>query len=220
MKIRLSFLLLFLTAFSAAAQAPVKTVSHYPSVKPAAEIHFVDGNVGHYPVMRIGKDLMRVDIGDSQSQRMPLTYVESIKFNDGCTLFFDKGAFQFDKLVMPALLKNEGGDALLEGVLALNKSQTEALMGAEAFRTFQKNSRLVKIGMGTIATGTMLTIPYVSSFVLNAFKTEKIIEVGRPLAIAGGTLVVSGLVMYILGNNKCNRVVATYNDGLGVAYTF
>ena len=220
MNIRLSFLLLILTAFSAAAQAPVKTVSHYPSVKPAAEIHFVDGNVGHYPIMRISKDLMRVDTGDSQSQRMPLTYVESIKFNDGCTMFFDKGAFQFDKLVLPALLKNEGGDALLEGVLTLNGSQTEALLGAEAFRTFQKNSRLMKVGMGTIATGTMLTIPYVSSLVLNAFKSDKVIEVGSSLAIAGGGLVVSGLVMYLIGNNQCNRVVATYNNGLGVAYTF
>ena len=33
--------------------------------------------------------------------------------------------------------------------------------------------------------------------------------------------IVSGLVIiYIIGNSGCNRVVATYNDGLGLAYTF
>ena len=220
MNIRLTVLLLILTAFSAAAQAPVRSVSHYPAVQPAAEIHFVDGNVSHFPVMRISKELMRVDAGNSQSHRMPLTYVESVKFNDGCTLYFDKGVFQFDKLVQPARLKNESGDALLEGVLVLNGGQTEALMGAETFRKYQKNSRLTKIGAGAIAAGTMMTIPYVSTVVLNTFKTKKIDEIGGSFAIAGGGLLIAGLTMYFIGNNQCNRVVATYNDGLGVAYTF
>ncbi len=227
MKIRLSFLLLFLTAFSAAAQAPVKTVSHYPSVKPAAEIHFVDGNVGHYPVMRIGKDLMRVDMGDSQSQRMPLTYVESIKFNDGCTLFFDKGAFQFDKLVMPALLKSEAGDAMLEGVLQLSKAQTEFLMGPDLYPDFQKNSKILKIGLGSLATGVLMTTPYLATSLVYAAHGQspadafKAYNTGmKAVTIGGGCLLLGGIVVSIIGNSGCKRVISTYNNGLGVAYTF
>lgn len=219
MRIRLTIILLVLTAFSAAAQYPVKSVSYYSSSAPA-ELRFVDGNVGTYPIMRITNDLIRVDSDDNQSMRMPLTYLESIRFSDGCTMFFENGVFQFDKLVQPALLKNEAGDPMLQGVLKLTNAQAGALMGAEAFRSFKKNSRLLKIGVGTVAAGTILTIPYFSSIVLNSFNSRKIMEVGGPLAIAGGTLLVSGLVMYFIGNSHCNRVVATYNNGLGVAYTF
>ena len=101
MRTQLTVILLLLTAFSAAAQFPVKTVNYYPASAPA-EIHFVDGNVSTYPIMRITKDLIRVDPGNNNSIRMPLTYLESIRFGDGCTMFFDKGQFQFDKLVQPA----------------------------------------------------------------------------------------------------------------------
>ena len=100
MRTQLTVFLFLLTTVSAAAQFPVKTVNYYPSSAPA-EIHFVDGNVGTYPVMRITKDLIRVDSGNNQSLRMPLTYLESIRFSDGCTMYFDKGQFQFDKLVQP-----------------------------------------------------------------------------------------------------------------------
>lgn len=219
MRLRLTIILLVLTAFSAAAQYPVKSVSYYPSSAPA-ELRFVDGNVGTYPIMRITKDLIRVDYGDNQSMRMPLTYLESIRFVDGCTMFFENGVFQFDKLVQPALLKNEGGDPMLQGVLKLTNAQAGALMGAEAYRAYRKNSRLLKIGVGTLAAGTILTIPYFSASVLNSFKSDKLIEVSGPLAIAGGSLIVSGLVMYFIGNSQCNRIVATYNNGLGMAYTF
>ena len=219
MRLRLTIILLVLTAFSAAAQFPVKSVSYYPSSAPA-ELRFVDGNVGTYPIMRITNDLIRVDSHDNQSMRMPLTYLESIRFADGCTMFFENGVFQFDKLVQPALLKNEGGDPMLQGVLKLNNAQAGALMGAEAYRAYRKNSRLLKIGVGTIAGGTILSIPYLSTFVLNTFKTQKLTEIGGPLAIAGGSLIVSGLVMYFIGNSQCNRIVATYNNGLGMAYTF
>ena len=77
-------------AFSAAAQYPVRTVGHYSAV-PAAELHFVDGNIGNYPIMRIGKELIRVDIGNDQSTRMPLTYVDSILFQGRMYPVFRQG---------------------------------------------------------------------------------------------------------------------------------
>ena len=227
MNIRLSIFLLLATAFSAAAQAPVKTISHYPSVKPAAEIHFVDGNVAHYPVMRITKDLLRVDAGDTQSTRMPLTYVESITFSDGCKLFFDKGELQFDKLVMPALLKNEAGDAMLEGVLQLSKAQTEVLMGPDLYPDFQKNSKILKIGLGSLATGVLMTTPYLATSLVYAAHGQSPADVFKAyntgmkaVTIGGGCLLIGGIVVSIIGNSGCKRVISTYNDGLGVAYTF
>ena len=217
MRTRLTVLLLLLTAFSAAAQFPVKTVNYYPASAPA-ELHFVDGNVSTYPIMRITKDLIRVDPGNNKSVRMPLTYLESIRFNDGCTMFFDKGQFQFDKLVQPAVIKNEYGDAMLEGVLKLNNAQAEALMGSETFREFRKNSLMVKIGTGSLAVGTMLCIPIFMSAVMP--KSIGITDNGKMMGIVGGGFLVSGLIVTIIGNNGCKRVAATYNNGLGLAYTF
>ena len=227
MKTRLTVLLLFATAISAFAQFPVKTPAHYPTVQPAAEFHFNDGNIGHYPVTRISKDLVRVDVGGDQTIRMPLTYVNSIKFADGCTLYFDKGVFQFDKLVRPVLLKNESGDALLEGVLKLSKSQTESLMGPELYGEFRKNSRLIQFSLATMMTGTAMMAPFLGGCMACVFDGTSPIEVynSYPTAmkcvtVGGGVAIVAGVVMAFIGNNGCNRVVATYNNGLGMAYTF
>ena len=229
MRTRLTLLLLLLTAFSAAAQFPPRTVTHYPAVEPPAEIKFVDGNVGHYAIMRVGKDVMRVAVGGDQSMRMPLTYVESIRFQDGCTLYYDQGELQLDRLVRPVRLKNEGGDAVLEGVLKLTGPQTESLMGQDLYRQFRKNSGVVLAGSITMATGTLLLMPYVGKTVtfiaqgekaapINSFKNMG--SLGKGLTIGGGTALLAGLVIYVIGNRGCDRVVATYNDGPGLAYTF
>ena len=229
MRTRLTFFLLLLAAFSASAQFPPRTVTHYPAVRPPAEIRFVDGNVDNYAIMRIGKDVMRVEVGGDQSTRMPLTYVESIRFQDGCTLYFDKGELQLDRLVQPARLMNEGGDAVLEGVLKLTGPQAESLMGPDLYRQFRKKSGLTLAGAITMAAGTLLLMPYVGKTVtyiatgqspapINSFKDMG--SLGKGLTIGGGTALLAGVVIYILGNSGCNRVVATYNDGLGLAYTF
>ena len=227
MRIRLFFFLLFATAASAFAQFPVKTTVQYPSVLPAAEIHFNDGNIEHYPIKRISKDLIRVDTGNDQSIRMPLTYVNSIHFKDGCTIYFDQGEFQFDKLVQPARLKSDSGEALLEGVLKLSKSQAASLMGPELYGEFQKNSRLLQVSLGTMMTGFVMVLPYTGQCIAglghgnspgDVFKnfstTMKCVTVG------GAGVLVAGIVMSYIANNGCKRVVATYNDGLGLAYTF
>lgn len=226
---RLTLLLLLLTAFSASAQFPPRTVTHYPAVEPAAEIHFVDGNVGHYAIMRIGQDVMRVAVGGDQSTRMPLTYVESIRFQDGCTLYYDRGELQLDRLVQPARLKNEGGDPVLEGVLKLTGSQAESLLGPDLYRQYRKNSGVVLAGAITMATGTLMLMPYVGKTVtffakgenapiINSFKDMG--SLGKGVTIGGGTALLAGLAIYVIGNTRCDRIIATYNDGLGVAYTF
>lgn len=227
MRTQLTLLLLFVSAVSAFAQVLVKSPVHYSSTQPSAEIHFNDGNVGHYPIQRISKDLIRVDTANDQSIRMPLTYVESIQFSNGCKLYFDKGVFQFDKLVQPALLKNESGDALLQGVMKLSKSQTESLMGPELYGEFRKNSRLIQISLGTMMTGTLMMTPFLTGCMDCVFNSTSPIEVYNSyptslkcVTVCGGGLLVAGIVMAFIGNNGCNRVVATYNEGLGVAYTF
>ena len=229
MRIQLIILLFLMTAFSAAAQFPPRTVTHYPAVEPAAEIRFVDGNVGHYSIMRIGNDVMRVAIGGDQSTRMPLTYVESIRFQDGCTLYYDRGELQFDRLVQPARLKNEGGDAVLEGVLKLTGPQAESLMGQDLYGQYRKHSGLALAGTITCAAGTLMLMPYVgktftfiasgeSAAPIKSFKDMS--PAGKGITIGGGTALLAGLVLYIIGNTGCSRVVATYNSGLGLAYTF
>lgn len=225
----LTFCLFLLTAVSASAQFPPRTVTHYPTVQPPAEIHFVDGNVNRYAIKRIGKDVMRVDLGGEQSTRIPLTYVESIRFQDGCTLYYDRGELQFDRLVQPAVLKNEGGDATLEGVLKLTPLQLETLMGRDLYRQYRKKSGLATAGTVSMATGVLLLMPYVGKTVeliaggekgapLHSFKYMG--PVGKGLTIGGCSALVAGIVIYAIGNSGCNRIVTTYNDGLGLAYTF
>ena len=226
----LTVLLFLLTAFSAAAQFPTRTVFHYPTVQPPAEIRFMDGRVDHYAIKRIAKDVMRVDLGGDQSTRIPLTVVESIRFQDGCTLYFDGGKLQFDRLVQPAWLKNEAGDAVLEGVLKLSGPQAESLMGPDLYRQFRKHSGLTLAGSITMATGVLMLVPYMGqqtvSFIaggekaapIGAFKAMR--PLGKGVTMAGGSALLAGLVIYIIGNRGGNRVVATYNDGLGLAYSF
>ena len=224
---------LLLTAFSASAQyrggntAAVRTATG-GSGTPAAEFHFVDGTIGHYPIQRISKELVRVNTDGDQSTRMPLTYVESIRFQDGCTLHFDKGAFQFDQLTQPARLKNELGDVLLEGVLQLTKPQAEAMLGTVNYPQFRKQARLLKAGEITLFTGSAMLIPYVGMAIPGALNgdvtpVEAFKEMSpfwKGITIGGCGAILTGAVLAFIGNAGCNRIIATYNNGLGVAYTF
>ena len=209
-------------AFPAAAQYPVRTAGHYSAV-PAAEMHFVDGNIGNYPIMRIGKELIRVDIGNDQSTRMPLTYVDSILFKDGCTLYFDKGEFRFDRLVQPAWLKNETGTVLLEGVLPLTKPQAASLLGPEYYPKYRRQASLLLAGEITVGVGTAMLIPYIGLAVGCKSATVPFKEmnpVWKAVTLGGGGLILAGAALALIGNSGCNRVIATYNDGVGVTYSF
>lgn len=224
-----------LTAFPAAAQyaskyglqTPVRTISAYPAT-PAAEFHFVDGTTGRYPVLRIGKDLVRVNTGSDQSMRMPLTYVDSIRFQDGCTLHFDRGAFRFDRLDRPARLKNEIGDVLLEGVLQLTKPQAESFMGPEYYPRFRKQARLLKAGEITLFAGSAMLIPYAGKAISGAFSGsytpaeafKMMSPFWKGVTLGGCGALLTGAALAFIGNAGCNRIIATYNDGMGVAYTF
>ena len=42
----------------------------------------------------------------------------------------------------------------------------------------------------------------------------------KGVTIGGGCLFIAGIVVSIIGNSGCNRVVASYNNGVGLAYTF
>ena len=212
MHLRLTVLFLLVTGFSAAAQS---------------ELHFTDGTSGVYPITRISNLHVRVETGGDQTLRMPLTFVDSIRFKDGCRLYFEKGELQFDKLVGPARLMNESGDVLLEGVLKLTKPQAESLMGPELYGEFRKNNRMLQIGVGTLAAGSALMLPYFTSSVLGAFDDVSPIDTFKKMSgtwkgvtISGGCVLLAGIVISFLGNNGCNRVIATYNDGLGLSYTF
>jgi hypothetical protein len=80
-----------------------------------------------------------------------------------------------------------------------------------------------------MATGTLMLMPYVGKTVtffakgenaplINSFKDMG--PLGKGVTIGGGTALLAGLVIYVIGNSGCSRIVATYNDGLGLAYTF
>lgn len=206
---------------------PVRTVGGY-SATPAAEMHFIDGDTGHYPILRISKDLVRVNTGGDQSMRMPLTYVESIRFQDGCTLHFDKGVLQFDQITQPARLKNEIGDVLLEGVLQLTKPQAEALMGPAYYPQFRKQARLLKAGEISVFAGSAMLIPYLGTTIPgvlagNSTPAEVFWEMSpfwKGVTLGGCGALLTGAVLAFIGNAGCNRIIATYNNGLGVAYTF
>ena len=212
MRFKLAILFLLATALSATAQS---------------ELHFTDGTSGVYPITRISDIHIRVDVGDNQTLRMPLTYVDSIRFMDGCKLYYENGELQFDKLVQPARLMNESGDVLLEGVLKLTKPQAESLMGPDLYGEFRKNNRLLQASLITMAAGTLMMTPYFAESMPCLFTDESPVDVFKKystpmkvVTVSGGAILLTGIVMSIIGNSGCNRVIATYNQGLGLAYTF
>ena len=102
-------------------------------------------------------------------------------------------------------------------------------MGPDLYRQFRKQSGLTLAGSITMATGVLILVPYMGqtvSFIaggekaapIGAFKAMR--PLGKGVTIAGGSALLAGLVIYIIGNRGGNRVVATYNEGLGLAYTF
>ena len=220
--IGLAAVAMILAAIPAAAQYRTKTPTHYSPVQ-AAELHFVDGNIGNYPIMRIGKELIRVANGPEQTLRMPLTYVESIFFKDGCTLYFDNGEFQFDKLVRPAHLENETGNVLLEGVLPLTKPQAKSLLGPEYYPQYRKQAALVLAGKISIGVGTAFLLPYLGTAIECKSASEAFKGMNtswKAVTLGGGGLILAGAVVFLIGNSGCSHVIANYNDGLGLAYTF
>ena len=40
------------------------------------------------------------------------------------------------------------------------------------------------------------------------------------VTFGGGGLILAGAAVFLIGNSGCSRVIANYNDGLGLAYTF
>ena len=213
---------LIMAAIPAAAQYRGQNPIHYSPVQ-AAELHFVDGNIGNYPIMRIGKELIRVENGPEQTMRMPLTYVDSILFKDGCTLYFNKGEFRFDKLVRPALLKNETGNVLLEGVLPLTKPQAKSLLGPEYYPQYRKQAALVLAGKISIGVGTAFLLPYLGTAIECKSASEAFKGMNtswKAVTLGGGGLILAGAAVFFIGNSGCSRVVTNYNDGLGLAYTF
>ena len=42
----------------------------------------------------------------------------------------------------------------------------------------------------------------------------------KAVTLSGGGLILAGAAVFLIGNTGCNRIIATYNDGLGLAYTF
>lgn len=213
MRFRLFFFFLLATAFSATAQP---------------EIHFWDGTIGAYPVLGISQYELRFRPAFDQVTKIPLSRVQSIRFDDGCTLYFEEGRFQFDRLVQPAVLHNRSGDIYLEDVLKLNKTQVSSLMGQEKYRTFRSGSNLMLAGGITALGGFGMVATYLGFCVTfhgyyDASPLEAFLALSPTMKWvtgAGAGLLIAGVTMIIVGNVRCNRIVATYNNGLGLAYTF
>ena len=154
MRTHFLILLLSLATLTAAAQTPVYN-RFPPSTAQGAEILFNDGTTHHYSVVRIAKDVMRVRATSDQSTRIPLSFINTVRFTDGGTFYFEDGKFLFDKLVQPAFLKSESGDVLLEGVLQLTKEQAATLMGPETYAEYRKNNRLLQAGVITLSAALL-----------------------------------------------------------------
>lgn len=226
MRTHFLILLLSLATLTAAAQTPVYN-RFPPSTAQGAEILFNDGTTHHYSVVRIAKDVMRVRTTSDQSTRIPLSFINTVRFTDGGTFYFEDGKFLFDKLVQPAFLKSESGDVLLEGVLQLTKEQAATLMGPETYAEYRKNNRLLQAGVITLSAGTAMLVPYLGFSIAGLAGKENPGEVFKGMSpawkgvtIGGGCALAAGIVMAIIGNSGCKRVVASYNNGLGLAYTF
>ena len=103
------------------------------------------------------------------------------------------------------------------------KPQAESLLGPEYYPQYRKQATLVLAGKISIGVGTALLLPYMGRAIdckstSEAFKTMS--PGWKAVTLSGGGLILSGAAVFLIGNSACDRIIATYNDGLGVAYTF
>ena len=66
--------------------------------------------------------------------KVPFSYVKSIRFEDGCEVFFDNDGLVFERTRNPRKLTAQNATLYLEGVYPMDKTEMQMLLGSEVYK--------------------------------------------------------------------------------------
>lgn len=164
--------------------------------------------------------------------KVPFSYVKSIRFEDGCEVFFDNDGLVFERTRNPRKLTAQNATLYLEGVYPLDKTEMQMLLGPEVYKNqIQPYRTLYNAGEIVSYGGAVLCLPWLATKVMEwATPADK-----RPtspsgnirtsafnaLAIAGVACMATGITLCIVGRNGCRRFAVSFTgDGINLSHQF
>ncbi len=164
--------------------------------------------------------------------KVPFSYATSVRFKDGCEMFFDKQGLLFDKTLNPGFVRVDSGTGmLLEGVYEMSIAETKRYFGEDFYmENIRPYRKLYNAGALTCFGGVLLTLPWGSDKLLRVIRDASR-QVGgshvpvldakvlNALAISGVICLAGGVTMVIIGHNGCKRAALSFS-GTGLAVTF
>lgn len=164
--------------------------------------------------------------------KVPFNYLRSIRFEDGCEVFFESGGLVFERTRNPRKLTAQNATLYLEGVYPMDKTEMQMLLGPEVYKAKVQPFRTL-YNVGEIASygGAVLCLPWLATKLMEwATPADK-----RPtspsgnirtsafnaLAIAGVACMATGITLCIVGNNGCKRFAVSFTgDGVNLSHQF
>ena len=164
--------------------------------------------------------------------KVPFSYVKSIRFEDGCEVFFDNDGLVFERTRNPRKLTAQNATLYLEGVYPMDKTEMQMLLGSEVYKNqIQPYRTLYNAGEIVSYGGAVLCLPWLATKVMEwATPADK-----RPtspsgnirtsafnaLAIAGVACMATGITLCIVGSNGCKRFAVSFTgDGVNLSHQF
>ena len=164
--------------------------------------------------------------------KVPFSYVKSIRFEDGCEVFFDNDGLVFERTRNPRKLTAQNATLYLEGVYPMDKTEMQMLLGSEVYKNqIQPYRTLYNAGEIVSYGGAVLCLPWLATKVMEwATPADK-----RPtspsgnirtsafnaLAIAGVACMATGITLCIIGSNGCKRFAVSFTgEGVNLSRQF
>ena len=164
--------------------------------------------------------------------KVPFSYVKSIRFEDGCEVFFDNDGLVFERTRNPRKLTAQNATLYLEGVYPMDKTEMQMLLGSEVYKNqIQPYRTLYNAGEIVSYGGAVLCLPWLATKVMEwATPADK-----RPtspsgnirtsafnaLAIAGVACMATCITLCIVGSNGCKRFAVSFTgDGVNLSHQF
>ena len=164
--------------------------------------------------------------------KVPFSYVKSIRFEDGCEVFFDNDGLVFERTRNPRKLTAQNATLYLEGVYPMDKTEMQMLLGSEVYKNqIQPYRTLYNAGEIVSYGGAVLCLPWLATKVMEwATPADK-----RPtspsgnirtsafnaLAIAGVACMATGITLCIVGSNGCKRFAVSFTgDSINLSHQF
>lgn len=164
--------------------------------------------------------------------KVPFSYVKSIRFEDGCEVFFDNDGLVFERTRNPRKLTAQNATLFLEGVYPMDKTEMQMLLGSEVYKNqIQPYRTLYNAGEIVSYGGAVLCLPWLATKVMEwATPADK-----RPtspsgnirtsafnaLAIAGVVCMATGITLCIVGSSGCRRFAVSFTgDSINLSHQF